>query len=85
MERFELRRQDYSLDDDQQAVREGFGDFFTKQVPSSLVRSAEPLGFDADLWQRVVAMGATSMALPEAVGGDDATLVDLVLVAEELG
>ncbi|RBY83177.1 acyl-CoA dehydrogenase family protein [Blastococcus sp. TF02A-26] len=85
MERFELRRQDFSLDEDQQAVREGFGDFFTKQVPSSLVRDAEPLGFDADLWQRVVAMGATSMALPEAVGGDDATLVDLVLVAEELG
>lgn len=85
MERFELRRQDFRLDDDQQAVREGFGDFFTKEVPSSLVRDAEPLGFDADLWQRLVAMGATSMALPEAAGGDDATLVDLVLVAEELG
>lgn len=85
MERFELRRQDFRLDDDQQAVHEGFGEFFREQVPSSLVRSAEPLGFDADLWQRVVAMGATSMALPEAAGGDDATLVDLVLVAEELG
>ncbi len=85
MERFELRRQDLSLDDDQQAVREGFGDFFTKQVPSSLVRDAEPLGFDADLWQRVVAMGGTSMGLPEEAGGDGATLVDLVLVAEELG
>ncbi len=85
MERFELRRQDFRLDDDQQAVREGFGDFFTKQVPSSLVRDAQPLGFDADLWQRVVAMGATSMGLPEEAGGDGATLVDLVLVAEELG
>ena len=85
MERFELRRQDFTLDDDQQAVREGFGDFFAKEVPSSLVRKAEPLGFDADLWQRLIAMGATSMALPEEVGGDGATLVDLVLVAEELG
>jgi alkylation response protein AidB-like acyl-CoA dehydrogenase len=85
MERFELRRQDFRLDDDQQAVREGFGDFFTKEVPSSRVRDAEPLGFDADLWQRLVAMGATSMALPEAAGGDDATLVDLALVAEEFG
>ncbi|MGY1770798.1 acyl-CoA dehydrogenase family protein [Blastococcus sp. SYSU D00813] len=85
MERFELRRQDFRLDDDQQAVHEGFGEFFREQVPSSRVRSAEPLGFDPDLWQRVVAMGATSMALPEAAGGDDATLVDLVLVAEELG
>ena len=30
-------------------------------------------------------MGATSMALPESSGGDGATLVDLTLVAEELG
>jgi len=30
-------------------------------------------------------MGATTMALPESVGGDGATLVDLTLVAEELG
>jgi alkylation response protein AidB-like acyl-CoA dehydrogenase len=85
MERYELRRQDLRLDDDQQAVLDGFGDFFTKEVPSSLVRVAEPLGFDADLWQRLIAMGATAMALPEAAGGDDATLIDLVLVAEELG
>jgi alkylation response protein AidB-like acyl-CoA dehydrogenase len=85
MERFELRRQDFGLDEDQQAVREGFGDFFTKEVPASLVREAEPLGFDAALWQRLVAMGATSMGLPEEAGGDGATLLDLALVAEELG
>jgi alkylation response protein AidB-like acyl-CoA dehydrogenase len=30
-------------------------------------------------------MGATTMALPESVGGDGATLVDLTLVAEEVG
>src|SRR5260370_447088 len=30
-------------------------------------------------------MGATTMALPDAVGGDGATLVDLTLVAEEIG
>ena len=30
-------------------------------------------------------MGATTMALPESSGGDGATLVDLTLVAEEIG
>jgi alkylation response protein AidB-like acyl-CoA dehydrogenase len=30
-------------------------------------------------------MGATTMGLPESVGGDGATLVDLTLVAEEIG
>jgi alkylation response protein AidB-like acyl-CoA dehydrogenase len=85
LDRYELRRQDVSLDADQQAVREGFGEFFAKKVPSSVVRDAEPLGFDAELWSRVVEMGVASMGLPEAAGGDGATLVDLALVAEEFG
>jgi alkylation response protein AidB-like acyl-CoA dehydrogenase len=85
VDRYELRRQDFSLDADQQAVREGFGEFFAKKVPASVARGAEPLGFDADLWSRVVDMGVASMGLPESAGGDGATLVDLALVAEEHG
>src|SRR6202048_5618908 len=37
------------------------------------------------LWERLCATGATTMALPSSVGGDGATLVDLTLVAEEVG
>mgnify|MGYP002825988193 CR=1 FL=1 len=36
-------------------------------------------------WERLCAMGATTMAVPESAGGDGATLVDLTLVAEEIG
>ncbi|MEU9272605.1 acyl-CoA dehydrogenase family protein [Streptomyces sp. NPDC048251] len=85
MEGFELRRQDFSLDADQQAVREAFGSFFRKECPSSVVRAAEPVGFDAALWHRLVGMGVAAMGLPEAAGGHGATLVDLALVAEEHG
>jgi alkylation response protein AidB-like acyl-CoA dehydrogenase len=85
MDRFELRRQDFTLDENQRAVRDAFGEFFAKECPTTLVRAAEPLGFDRALWSQLVAMGVTSMGLPAAVGGDDATLVDLVLVAEEHG
>src|SRR6202000_3574355 len=49
------------------------------------VRAAEESGFDKSLWERLCGMGATTMALPDAVGGDGATLVDLTLVAEEIG
>jgi len=49
------------------------------------VRAAEETGFDKNLWERLCAMGATTMALPESAGGDGATLVDLTLVAEEIG
>lgn len=85
MDRFELRRQDFSLDDGQEAVRDAFAEFFAKECPTTRVRAAEPLGFDKDLWSQVIGMGVAGMSLPAAVGGDDATLVDLVLLTEEYG
>jgi len=85
MDRWELRRQDYTLDSDQETVRDAFGDFFTKESPSTVVRAAEPLGYDADLWNKLIGMGVTTMSLPPDLDGDGATLVDLALIAEGLG
>lgn len=85
MDRFELRRLDYSLSEDHVALKAAYRQFFKTYCPIETVRAAEPSGFDAKLWERLCAMGATSMAVPEAVGGDGATLVDLTLVAEEIG
>src|SRR5215469_18371105 len=82
---YELRRCDPSLDGDQQAVKDAFAEFFAKESPPSVVRAAEPLGFDAALWAKLTGMGAAAMGLPDRQGGDDATLVDLVLVAEQQG
>jgi alkylation response protein AidB-like acyl-CoA dehydrogenase len=80
-----LRHQNFSLDPDQQVVRETFADFFAKEASASVVREAEPLGFSAELWAKLAAMGVPSMGLPASAGGDDATLIDLALVAEEQG
>ncbi|ORW12195.1 acyl-CoA dehydrogenase family protein [Mycobacterium kyorinense] len=85
MDRFELRRLDYSLSEDHQALQGAYRDFFKTYCPIDTVRAAEASGYDKNLWERLCAMGATTMALPEAVGGDGATLVDLTLVAEEIG
>jgi alkylation response protein AidB-like acyl-CoA dehydrogenase len=82
---WEFRRHDYSLDGDQQSVRDAFSEFFLKESSSAVVRAAEPLGYDAQLWAALVDLGVTTMSLPTAAGGDDATLVDLVLIAEEVG
>ena len=49
------------------------------------VRAAEPLGHSAPLWAKVVELGAVAMGVPEAHGGGGAGLVDLALVAEQLG
>ena len=85
MDRYELRRIDYSLTDDHQALQAAYRDFFKTHCSIETVRAAEESGFDKSLWERLCGMGATTMALPDAVGGDGATLVDLTLVAEEIG
>jgi alkylation response protein AidB-like acyl-CoA dehydrogenase len=85
MDRFELRRLDYSLSDDHVDLQNAYKQFFKTHCPIETVRAAEPSGFDKNLWERLCAMGATTMALPESCGGDGATLVDLTLVAEEIG
>ncbi len=85
MDRYELRRLDYSLTADHEALQAAYRDFFKTHCPIETVRAAEESGFDKNLWERLCAMGATTMAVPESAGGDGATLVDLTLVAEEIG
>ena len=85
MDRYELRRQDYSLSPDQCDLRAAYAKFFRANCTIEQVRSAEPLGFDKSLWEKLCATGASTMAFPEASGGDGAELVDLAVVAEEIG
>jgi alkylation response protein AidB-like acyl-CoA dehydrogenase len=85
MDRYELRRLDYSLSEDHLDLQTAYKQFFKTHCPIETVRAAEASGFDKNLWERLCAMGATTMALPESHGGDGATLVDLTLVAEEVG
>jgi alkylation response protein AidB-like acyl-CoA dehydrogenase len=82
---FEFRYSDYSLAEDEVAVRDAFREFFTVECPAGRVRAAEPLGFDAKLWRQVAELGAATMGLPESAGGDDAGLLILAIVAEEAG
>jgi len=85
MDRFELRRQDYSLSEHHVDLQTAYKQFFKTHCSIETVRAAEPSGFDKNLWERLCAMGVSTMALPESSGGDGATLVDLTLVAEEIG
>jgi alkylation response protein AidB-like acyl-CoA dehydrogenase len=85
MDRYALRREDYSLSEDQTDLQSAYQKFFKANCSIEVVRAAEAVGFDKSLWERLCATGATTMALPESVGGDGATMVDLVLIAEEVG
>ena len=76
---------DLGLSSDQQAIQELFDGFFTKEAPPSVAREAEPLGHDAELWAKVIELGAPGMGVPESSGGGGASLADLVVVAEAYG
>jgi alkylation response protein AidB-like acyl-CoA dehydrogenase len=85
VDRFELRRQDYTLSEDQSDLLAAYAKFFKANCTVEQVRAAEPVGFDKSLWEKLSATGAARMAFPQSAGGDGADLVDLTLVAQEIG
>ncbi len=76
---------DLDLNPQQQDLVAAFRAFFLKESPPSVVRSAEPHGFDPSLWSRVAQLGGPAIGVPEGSGGGGAGLVDLVLITEQLG
>ena len=76
---------DLALSDEQQQLVATFSNLFSKAAPPERVRAAEPLGFDAVLWATLVDTGVVTMAVPETAGGWGASLLDLALVAEQVG
>jgi alkylation response protein AidB-like acyl-CoA dehydrogenase len=83
-----LRRADFSLSDEQRAVRGAFGAVLERSCPIERVQAAaeaDPPGYDEKVWRQLLDMRVVAMGLPEAAGGDGAGLTELVLVAEQQG
>jgi alkylation response protein AidB-like acyl-CoA dehydrogenase len=59
--------------------------FLARECPTSRVRDAEPLGFDAGLWAKTCELGGPGIGIADDRGGSGGDLVDLALVAEQLG
>ena len=78
------------LSEDQEFFRSTTRKFLEAESPLTAVRAlaGEADGFDREFWRRGAELGWTSMLVPEADGGgtlSGAGLLDLVLVAEEMG
>lgn len=76
---------DLAPSDEQDALVASFRQLLSKGSTPDVVRDAEPRGLDGELWSSLQETGALAMAVPVDAGGWGASLVDLALVAEELG
>jgi alkylation response protein AidB-like acyl-CoA dehydrogenase len=76
---------DLALDEQQVALVNSLADLLSKHAPIDRVRAAEPDGFDLNLWQELSGIGIVEMAVSESAGGWGAGLLDLVLIAEQVG
>jgi alkylation response protein AidB-like acyl-CoA dehydrogenase len=82
---------DFLITDDQQLLQETTRKFLESTAPLETVRQIaddEPAGYSPSWWERGAELGWTSLLVSEADGGgsvSDHGLLDLVLVAEEMG
>jgi alkylation response protein AidB-like acyl-CoA dehydrogenase len=76
---------DLALGDEQRELVASFANLLSRASSPDAVRAAEPSGFDPALWRTLLETGVLTMAVPESRGGWGASLLDLALVAEEVG
>ena len=78
---------DFELTEEQAALREVSRSMLAVNCPPQLVRSLASVGKDIDdkLWQRGAELGWTGLAVSEEYDGAGQGLVELCLVAEEIG
>jgi len=77
----------FGLSEDQVLLKDTIKRFLDEQCPPPRVRAIMETdsGHDADLWQGLVDLGIAGLAIPAELGGSGLELLDLALVAEELG
>lgn len=76
---------DLSLTDEQRELVDAFAALCARESSADRVRAAEATGFDPRLWGALTELGVVPMAVGEDDGGWGASMLDLALVAEQLG
>lgn len=77
----------FSFTEDQRMFAQGLRDLLSNECTPAHVRLAweEGTGHIPQLWSRLADMGVLSMLVPESSGGMGGTLIDAVLLFQELG
>jgi alkylation response protein AidB-like acyl-CoA dehydrogenase len=76
---------DYSFTKSQQELREKTAAFVAKEIPREVAREVDRSGeFPHDLMKKLGEQGFWKINIPEKYGGDDGTIVELMVFFEEI-
>ena len=77
----------FEFSEEQQFIREQARNFLSQECQPATVRGVLDTDdlLDRDLWDKIIALGWTAMAIPEAQGGLGLGYLELCVIAEELG
>jgi alkylation response protein AidB-like acyl-CoA dehydrogenase len=77
----------FAFSEEQELLRTTAREFLARESPMTSVRALmdDPRGFDPALYAQMAELGWLGLLLPEEYGGAGLSLVDEVVVAEELG
>jgi alkylation response protein AidB-like acyl-CoA dehydrogenase len=78
---------DFTPSSTQQLLVATARDFLAKHCPPETAQrlALDPRGFDEAIWRRMAELGWPGLLIPGAFGGSDGSLLDVVLLAEEMG
>ncbi|MBM3225889.1 MAG: acyl-CoA dehydrogenase [Candidatus Tectomicrobia bacterium] len=78
---------DFRLTDTQELLTHTARSLFQQHCPTTLVQqlALDARGFPDDLWRQCAALGWPGLLVPAALDGSDGTLLDVVLLVEEMG
>lgn len=78
---------DITLNEQERMLQEQARNFLAKEVTLDLVRAMEKdaRGYPPSLWKKVAELGWLGIPLPEAYGGAGLGILELTLIAEEMG
>ncbi len=71
--------------EEQNLLVDTFSRLFRSESTSERIRAAEPSGYDKNLWQQLVEMGAPGIRVAEAHGGSGMSLREIALICEQAG
>ena len=78
---------DLGLNEEQEMLRKSAKEFLSKECPKKLVRELDESdsGLSRELWKKMAELGWMGLPFPEKFGGNGGTLLDLVVLLDEMG